>query len=180
MRITKEDSIVLVVDYQERLMPVMYQAEDMVADSMKLIAGLKALEIPFIATRQYPKGLGDFIPEIKEALGQYTPMDKTAFSVCGDAAIMQAIQAAGKKNVILCGVEAHICLLQSAIDLQAAGYQPVLVCDCVTSRKQSDLNIAIMRAKQEGVLLTTYEALLYEMLAKAGGDAFKAISKIVK
>lgn len=180
MRITPENTFALIVDLQERMMPAIHEQERVVARTALLIEGLKALHIPMLVPRQYPKGLGDTVAPIREAVGEHSPMDKISFSVCRDENAMARIQALGRKHVIVCGVEAHICVLQSVIDLCAKGFQPFLVCDCLGSRSPIDREFAIQRAKQEGALLTTAEAILFELLGEAGSDTFRAISKLVK
>ncbi len=180
MKLRKEDTMVLVVDYQEKLMPAMHNKDAFIPRSCMLLKGLKAMNIPAIASEQYPKGLGSTVPEIKEALGVVPYLPKTTFSCMDDAGIRAAIEASGCKNVLICGAEAHICVLQTAMDLIEAGKIPVLVEDCLGSRFAHDKEIGLLRAQQEGVLVTTAEAVLFELLEKASGAEFKTISKLVK
>lgn len=179
MRIRKEDTSCLVIDYQERLMPVMADREELIANSARLLKGLKILEIPMAITGQYTKGLGLNVKEIFEAAGTEEYFDKMTFSSYELPEVQDAVKSRGK-NVILCGIEAHVCVLQTAIDLKDAGYQPILVTDCISSRKKSDKEVAFIRAQQEGILLTTSEAILFELTRAAGPDTFKQISKLVK
>ena len=180
MKLKSEDTMVLVVDYQEKLMPAMHNKDAFIPRSCMLLKGLKALDIQAIASEQYPKGLGSTVPEIKEALGIVPYLPKTTFSCMDDAGLRAAIDATGCKNVLICGAEAHICVLQTAMDLLAAGKTPILVEDCLGSRFARDMEIGLIRAQQEGVLITTAEAVLFELLGKASGAAFKTISKLVK
>lgn len=180
MRIKAEDTMALIVDYQESLMKVMYQAEELEKNASTLIKGLKILDIPMIITQQYTKGLGNSVASVYEAAETEDYMDKLTFSCYKDEQIKAAVDNSGKKNVIICGIETHICVLQTCIDLKAAGYQPILVTDCISSRKKSDKETGIQRAIQEGVLVTCYESILFELLEKAGGDTFKKISKLIK
>lgn len=120
------------------------------------------------------------IPSLFEAAGEEKYFDKITFSCMDDEAIRNAVEAGGKKNVIVCGIESHICVLQTCIDLKEAGYTPILVVDCMSSRKESDKEIAILRAQQEGILLTTTEAILFELTRKAGNPTFKEISRLIK
>ena len=133
-----------------------------------------------IVTQQYTKGIGNTIPEIAECLGDFTAYDKNTFSICKNEEIYAAVKALGKKNILISGVEAHICVLQTAIDLKAAGYQPVIVADCVSSRKELDKELGLKRAEQEGILITSKEAILFELTRKAGGPVFKQISALIK
>lgn len=180
MRLFTQDALVMAVDIQERLMPAIYKADKMIARSAILLQGMQALGVPVVVTRQYPKGLGDTVPEIIAVTQDVQPLDKITFSCYDDAAIQEAITATGKRTIILCGAEAHICLLQTAIDLQSAGYQAVIVQDAVSSRNKSDKKVALRRATQEGIIVTTTESILFELCRAAGTDAFKTISRLIK
>ena len=166
MRIKAEDTFAIVIDYQEKILPAMSGQEELLRKSQILLGGLKALEVPMILTTQYAMGVTEAI-------------DKNTFSVYDNESVRQAIPH-GKKNVILCGIEAHICVLQSLMDLQAAGYQTILVADCVASRSDRDLAFAYERAKQEGAIITSAEAILYELAGSSKHPAFKTISALVK
>ena len=183
MRIEKHQTVALFIDIQERLIPAMDEGETVVRRNVMLLEGLKVLGIPAVFLRQYPKGLGDIVPELREIAGDYVPFDKLAYSAMKDeiiAAEFDRLRQSGIKNVIVTGVESHVCVLQSCIDLAEAGFQPVLVTDCVTSRSAYDKKIALKRAVQESVLLTTAESILFELCVVAGTDEFKAISRLVK
>ena len=164
MRILAENTSCIVIDYQEKILPAMSGREELVANSAAL---LKA------------KGLGNNIPEICEAIGSDVAYDKTTFSAYETEAVYEAMDKE-RKNVLICGIEAHICVLQTAIDLKAAGYQPVIVADCVSSRKELDKELGLKRAEQEGILITSKEAILFELTRKAGGPVFKQISALIK
>lgn len=181
MRITKENTVAVCVDIQSRLFPFMQDAYELQKRTVNLITGLKELNIPIIVTEQYVKGLGETIPQVQKALGEiYKPIEKAAFSVADDDVILKEIKNTNKTNIILFGIEAHVCLLQSAVDLKQKGYNVVLVQDCVSSRNQNDKDIAIQRMYSENIFVTTYESILFELLRYSGTDEFKAISKIVK
>ena len=183
MRISKENTVALFVDIQERLIPVMNQGEEAVARAVILLKGLNVLNVPIVILRQYPKGLGDTVSPLKEAMGEHTPFDKLSYSAMRDEAIraeFARLIECGIRNVLVCGVESHVCVLQSCIDLVAEGFQVLMVADAVTSRNPYDKEIALCRARQEGVLLTTVEAALFELCVVAGTEEFKGISKLVK
>ncbi|WP_430931472.1 hydrolase [Saccharicrinis sp. 156] len=181
MRIRKEDTIAICVDIQERLFPHIHEHEQLKKNTEILVEGLKTLEIPMMVTEQYKKGLGETIAGIKEKVEGCPSFEKTAFSCCDDAPFMHKMEEGShKRYVILFGIEAHICLLQTAIDLKERGFQPVIVEDCVGSRNPKNKSIAINRMLQEGVTVTSYESLLFELCRFAGSDSFKAISKLVK
>lgn len=179
MKMTKGDTVAIVIDYQEKLVPAMANHEELINKSKMMLGGLCALEIPLIATTQYAKGLGDTIPEIAQLLENAPIFDKSSFSVM-DSPEVKATIPRGTKHIIVCGMETHICVLQSIMDLQNAGYQTYLVADCVSSRSESDKAFALVRAEQEGAKITTAEAVLYELLQGAKHPAFKTISALVK
>lgn len=176
MRIIREEAAAVVIDYQEKLVPAMHKKEELIRNSQILLKGLKILGVPMCVTQQYTKGLGMTVSEIQEAVGTKAYMDKISFST----ADVIAEQIQGKKYVILCGIEAHICVLQTLIDLKAKGYVPVLVEDCISSRKKNDKKMAIKRAIQEGAIVTTHEAVLFELLKEAGTEESKAIQRLIK
>lgn len=180
MKAKAADTMALVIDYQERLMPSIEGQADLAVRSAILLQGLKALEVPMIITQQYTKGLGMSAPFVYDSAGSREYMEKTTFSCLGDEKINHQVKAVGRKNVIVCGVEAHICVLQTCLDLKEQGYHPMLVVDCIGSRKRSDYDTAITRAVQEGITITTYESVLFELLQQAGGTTFKKISNLIK
>ena len=176
MRIEREHTAAIVVDYQEKLVPVMYDTDKLIRNSCILLEGLNILEVPMVITQQYTKGLGMTVEQIIKAAGTTEYIDKisfTAFDCVKD-------KISSKKYVIVCGIESHICVLQTVIDLKAAGFVPVLVADCISSRKESDKRVAIERARQEGAIVTTYESLLFELLKVAGTETSKKIQKLIR
>jgi len=180
MKILTENTIAIGIDYQERLIPAINENMAVIRNACILFSGLKLLHVPVIISRQYPKGLGDTVAEIREVTDNATVLDKTSFSCYGDTGIRQALEGSGRKTVILGGTEAHVCVLQTAVDLLAASYQVVYVTDCVGSRKAEDKKYGLKRAGQEGALLVTYEQILFELLGGSTAPAFKDISKLVK
>jgi hypothetical protein len=180
MRIIKENTLGLFIDIQEKLFPHILEKNSLEINLIKLAAGLKILEIPFLITEQYPKGLGITVSLLKIALGEPAAIEKMAFSCCDEPKFINLLKTSGKKIIILCGIEAHVCVLQTTIDLLHIGYQPVIIEDCVSSRKLSDKQIAIERMRQEGAEITSLESVLFELTRYSGTDTFKAISKLVK
>lgn len=180
MRIHTENTVAMVIDYQEKLVPAMSAKESLLKKSAILLSGLRALGIPMIVTTQYAKGLGDTVPQICEAIGKEAVIiDKNTFSALENDEVKQALPAT-TKNIIVCGMEAHICVLQTVIDLQEAGYQTFLPADCIASRDETDKAFSLVRAEQEGAKITTAEAMLYELLQSSKHPAFKTISGLVK
>jgi len=180
MRILRENTLGLFIDIQEKLFPHIQEKEQLEQNLNRLATGLKLLEIPLLVTEQYTNGLGFTIPTVNAALGDYSAIEKMTFSCCEAPQFINALRATGKKNVILCGIESHICVLQTAIDLLQAGYQPVVIEDCVASRKLSDKHTAIERMRQEGAIISSLESVLFELTRSSGTETFKAISKLLK
>lgn len=180
MRMNAEETMAVVIDYQTKLMPAIFENEKLIEKSAILLKGLKELEIPMVISQQYTKGLGETVEPIAEALGEFTAYDKKTFSLYKTEELKKAIDSCGRKNVIVCGAEAHICVLQTVIDLAEAGYNVFLVEDCIGSRKPNDKKMALKRAEKEGAFITTYEGVLYELTVGAENPHFKAISKITK
>lgn len=180
MRVIKENTISLLIDVQERLFPHIHEHEPLKKNMEILLAGLKTLNVPVIVTEQYKKGLGETIDDIEELVEQYPHEEKVAFSCCDEPEVIEKIEISTKRFVIIAGIESHICVLQTAIDLKERGFNPVVVEDCVGSRTAENKRIAMHRLRQEGVIVTSYESILFELCRKAGTDAFKTISKLVK
>lgn len=178
MRIERDNAILLVVDVQEKLFPHMEDKEGLAQKTLTLLKGLQALEVPMLTARQYPKGLGDTIAILQPYFSEY--FDKTTFSCCGNASLLERIRALGRKSIIISGIEAHICVLQTVIDLKTHGFLPVVVTDAVSSRHHADYETALKRMEQEGAVLTTTESILFELCCQAGTNAFKTISQLVK
>jgi nicotinamidase-related amidase len=180
MRIHADTVVAVAVDYQERLIPAMHEPSELLRFSRILLAGLKELKVPVIVSRQYPKGLGDTVPEIKEVTADAVPCEKMTFSCRGSEEFRVALQNVHRKNVILCGVEAHVCVLQTALDLAAEGYGVLVAADCTASRRKYDAETALRRAEREGVLIVTCEQILFELLESATAPAFKSISALLR
>ncbi len=183
MELRQNNCCALVIDYQERLVPAMDRKDELIENSVKLLKGLSMLEIPMLVTEQYPKGLGATVAEIKEAFGDAPVYAKTAFSALGSDEVMEALdklKSEGREYVLICGIEGHVCVMQSALDLIKKGFKPVFVTDCITSRRCSDYMAAIVRAEREGVQFVTTEMALFELIGGKEHPHFKAISALVK
>jgi nicotinamidase-related amidase len=181
MRLKKEECCAVIIDIQYRLFPHIYDFEQIELNCARLIEGLNILNLPLLFTEQYPKGLGPTISSLRGLIKTDTkPIIKSDFSCCGEPDFMEAVESTGRKNVIIAGIEAHVCVLQTVIDLIESGYQPVLVGNCVSSRKRVDRDFAIERMRGEGAIVTTYESLLFELLETSKSEEFKGISNLVK
>lgn len=145
-----------------------------------LISGLQELQIPGIVTQQYTKGLGATLPELSALIPDFTYIEKKDFSCCDEQAVMDQLREKSAKNVILLGIEAHVCVMQTAVDLKTAGFNPVVIMDCVTSRDSKNVEWVKERFRYENIMMTTYESMLFELTRSAGAPEFKIISKLVK
>ena len=174
------NTVLVAIDFQERLFPVMHDKEKLLRQVVKLIQGARVLEIPVILTEQYPKGLGPTLPEIAGLLPDVKPIEKTCFSCCDAESFNSALEATNRKQVLICGIEAHICVYQTAVALSQADYEVQVVADCVSSRDPENKMVSLFKMGFTGITPTTMETALFELLKIASGDKFKQISNIVK
>jgi len=180
MRIKRELCAGLAIDIQERLFPHMHQKEEVLRKSLILMEGLKILNVPLFLTEQYPRGLGPTLKAVTDAMGTVTPIEKTAFSCCDEPEYLKVLENSGRNTLIIFGIEAHVCVMQTVVDLIESGYSAVVVEDCVSSRNREDLRIAILRMRSEGAVISTCESILFELARVSGTEEFKAISRLVK
>jgi nicotinamidase-related amidase len=180
MRIKKENTIGVVIDIQSRLYPFIQDHELLTGKNKILIEGLRILKIPIVVTQQYTQGLGETIPEIAAVLGDYKHIEKKAFSCCDEPRFNEDLALSSKMYVVVTGIEAHVCVMQTVTDLIGQGYIPVVVEDCIGSRNPNDKNMAVERMRQSGAIITTYESILFELLKYSGTDQFREISRLVK
>jgi nicotinamidase-related amidase len=180
MRILKEESTAVIIDIQEKLLPYIHDGENILQNCFKLVEGLQILAIPIMITQQYTRGLGLTVPSLIQKFPEFSYIEKISFSCFEEPAFAEQVLRLAKPNIILCGIESHVCVLQTCIDLLDAGLRPVVVEDCVSSRKPNDKRFAIERMRQEGARITTMESLLFELTRCAGNESFKRISGIVK
>lgn len=176
----QSDPALMVIDIQGKLAELMWEKENTYKNAGILIQGLQALEIPIIWTEQVPEKLGSTIPQIAELLEGLTPMPKSSFSCCGDQAIMETIQDTGRDTILLCGIETHVCVYQTCMDLLDSGYAVEVIADAVSSRSPINRQIALEEMRDIGAAITSTETVLFELLRVAGGDVFRKISKLVK
>lgn len=179
MSISLDNVMALAIDFQEKLVSAMHEKENLIKRTEILLNGLSELNVDIVTSQQYTKGLGMTIPELTAIIGDKY-FDKRAFSCYKDADILQRIKEIGKKYIIICGIEAHICVLQTCLDLAEAGFVPVLVTDCTSSRKQSDMNNALLRMAKTDTLFTTSESILFELMGSASHPSFRTISNLIK
>ena len=179
-RLRKEDTVLVAIDFQEKLLPAMQGAAEVEKNANILINGVKAFGIERIATTQYAKGLGQTVPEIAEALGECQIIDKSTFSCLGNEEFKSTLEATGKKSFIIACIESHICVEQTVLDLVAGGFDVFVAADAVDSRNVRNRDISIERMAAAGAVITSTESILYDLLGGAKAPEFKVISKLVK
>lgn len=178
-RLTPQNTAIVVVDVQEKLMNVIPRRAETIAGIQKLVGAAKALDIPTLVTLQYVKGLGPLVPELAEVTVGMLTFEKLAFSCCGSVEFMRAIKDLRRQRIILCGVESHVCVQQTAIDLMKDYF--VYVCaDAVCSRRDTDYAVAMERLRDCGAVITTVESAVFELLREAGTEQFKQCLPLFK
>lgn len=184
MLLTAARSHLIVVDIQERLMPAIHEGERVARNARTLLAAAARLHVPIMVTEQYPRGLGHTVAEVADHLPETARRyEKIHFSAASEPNVMETVSrvaAEGRDQLVICGCEAHVCVLQTALGLREAGYPVFLVGDAISSRAPHSLETAKARAVQEGCRLVTTEMVVFEWLAKAGTDEFRAVSALIK
>jgi nicotinamidase-related amidase len=184
MLLSAARSQLIAVDMQERLLPAILDADRVVHHAGILLQAADRLGVPVTITEQYPKGLGQTVPAVADRAGtDAKTLEKTAFSAAGEPSIadrFQALRAEGRDQAVLCGTEAHICVLQSALGLKRAGFEVFVVGDAVSSRSGHSVSAACARLLHAGCHWVTTEMVLFEWLERAGTDTFRALSALIK
>jgi nicotinamidase-related amidase len=175
-----QSSALLIIDLQERILPVTSNYQRVVDKTIILIKGFKELNLPIFYTEQYPKGLGPTVRSIANELGDLKPFNKMSFSCSGAENLFEELQNKKLSQIVVCGIEAHVCVQQTVLDLIENGFQVNLVANATSSRTDIDYNIAIERMRYYKAEISTTESVLFELLNVCGTPHFKAISKIVK
>ncbi len=177
----RRSTALVLMDVQEKILPAMHDPARVLRRACLLAHGATALGAPVIVTEQYPRGLGPTAPELREALPEgVAPLAKTAFSAAQAPGFLEALGATGAAQVLLAGIETHICVLQTALDLVIRGYQVHLAADACGSRDPDNHENALRRLQAAGAIVTNCESALFEMLGKAEGAEFKEISRLVR
>jgi len=175
----KGDIALIVVDVQEKFRPAIFEFPRVIENCSKLVEAFKALKMPILHTEQYPKGLGKTVSEL-DKLFKEKPLEKTEFSCFGNAVFRKRLEDLDMHELVICGIEAHVCVLQTALDAIRLGYEVFLVEDAISSRKKTDWKTAVKRAQQSGAYRASTEMVIFQLLEKAGTEEFKEIQKIVK
>jgi len=179
----RDMSVGLVIDVQGKLARITHESEAIIGSITRLIRGLKVLEVPIVLTEQYPEGLGATVPEISGQLGSYLEDNmfvKRTFSCCGEEGFVEHMKQLGRRQVVVSGIEAHVCVYQTVCDLIDTGFDVTVVADCVSSRSEFDRTIALERMRDEGAKLSSVEMVLFELQREAQGPRFKELLNVVK
>jgi nicotinamidase-related amidase len=181
MLIDNKSTVLLIVDFQVKLAKVMdsQKIQEITLNTSKLIKGFTALNVPILYTQQYSKGLGDTLPELKNQL-PFLHIEKTSFSCFGEPSFVETLKNLNKKHTIVCGMETHICVLQTALDLIFNNYIVTVVSDGTTSRSLKNHEEALRHLSLKGVNILPYESILFMLLKDAKNPMFKEISKLIK
>jgi len=177
--LSRESSALLVVDVQEKLLPAIESADRVVAKSKQLIEAATILGVPFLVSEQYPKGLGHTVGDLDVSKANIVE-EKSMFSCRECEQIMSFLRSNAIQTVLLCGIEAHVCVAQTAFDLMASGFNVQIAVDAVGSRNSTDRETAIARLNLHGVASTTAEAAIFEWCETSSAAEFKQISQLVK
>ena len=181
-QVEREKVIFVMIDAQEGLAKAMDTeiARQVLRNLKILIAFAKDLGIPVVLTEQYPRGLGSTVSEIRHELASVSPIEKVAFSCCGARGFNERLNRLGRKQILVAGMEAHVCVLQTAGDLIQAGYEVHVVADAVCSRKKLDWETGLRWMEKRGAMISTTEIVAFQLLREAGTEEFKRLSKLVK
>jgi nicotinamidase-related amidase len=174
------DTALAIIDVQGRLASIVHEKEELLRNLQILIGGAKALELPILWLEQYPKGLGPTVSEVADLLPGQKPLEKLCFSACGQEHFPEKLRESGRRQVLIAGIETHVCVYQTTRDLLDRGYHVEVVADAVSSRQPENKRIALARIRDEGAAVTSVEMALFELLRTAEAAQFKEIARLVK
>ncbi|KEF36750.1 nicotinamidase-like amidase [Schinkia azotoformans MEV2011] len=178
--LNKENTVFVLVDVQGKLAKMVQDSEQMIANLKNLIQGLRILDVPIVWLEQYPEGLGPTNEELTVHLAGMEPISKITFSACKNPEFMEAIEKTGRKQILIAGIETHICVYQTATGLKDLGYEVEVVADAVSSRTTLNKEIGLEKMKSAGIRWTSVEMALYELMETAEGEQFKQVLKLLK
>lgn len=175
----KEDTILVIIDIQERLVPVMSEKDSVIKNTNILISTANTMDIPVLLTQQYTKGLGETVAELNENLEQVERIEKNTFTACIDNT-MDFLKNSNRKTIIISGMEAHVCVFQTVRDLLNHGYKVFVAADAVCSRTKENYDNGIEIMRDMGAVISNTETILFDLLKKSGTDEFRKLSKLIK
>ncbi len=180
MELERNNTALVVIDVQGKLAQLMHNKEELFANLKRMIEGAKVLGLPILWTEQYPEGLGPTVPEIAELMPDLKPLVKDTFSCYGDPNFVSALEATGRRQLLITGIETHVCVYQTAGHLLEKGLQVEIVYDAVSSRTEQNKRLGLERMQAKGAGVVSTEMCLFELLRVARGEQFKQILKVVK
>lgn len=178
-RMNPDDTVLLVVDLQDKLLPAIHEADACVEQCRRMIEAAKVLGVPLLVTEQYPSGLGATCAVLRDALGGAETFEKTAFSSCVEPLVARLRELA-RPNVVVVGIETHVCVQQTVLDVLRLGYTAYVCADAVGSRRPLDRDMAVARMRQAGAIITTIESVIFELTGEAATETFRRVLRIVK
>ncbi|WP_067520943.1 hydrolase [Endozoicomonas ascidiicola] len=178
--LTTDNTLLVIVDVQGKLATLMHDNEALFKNLQALAKGSVLLDIPILWLEQLPEKLGSTIPELQDILSDLTPIEKSSFSGCGAQGFTSALKASGRQKILLAGIEAHICVYQTAADLLLQGYEVEVVVDAVSSRTLQSKDVALDKMSALGADLTTVEMALFELMETAEAPQFREIARLIK
>jgi nicotinamidase-related amidase len=180
-QLSRDSAALAVIDMQEAFRPVMPDFGEVASRIAQAVEGARLLEVPVIVTEQYPKGLKHTAEEITARLPiELKPIEKSCFSSCGAEDFIAQLMRRNVRQILVCGIEAHICVLQTSLDLLVRGFEVFLLADCITSRRPENKQAALARLTQAGAVHSTLEMALFEMIGGADAPQFKAIQNLIR
>jgi len=175
-----DNTVLVVIDIQGKLWNVMHEKEALLTNARRLIQGMQVLGVPIILTEQNPQGLGPTLPELTQLMPGINPIPKFNFSCCQDQNFQRAVESSKRKQILISGIEAHICVYQTTLELLISGYEVQVVADAVSSRVSGNKDVALTRLQSEGAKLTVAEMAIFELLQTAASPRFKEILRVIK
>jgi len=179
-RLSADDSVLVIVDVQERLAAAMRQRDSVITNTLPLLEIARIKGMPVLLSEQYPKGLGPTVPELEGAAGGDGAVQKITFSCMGTGEFEKRLEQFGRKKVVLAGMETHVCVLMTAIDMLEHDFHVHVVADAVCSRTEENRLLALENLRDAGAVITNTETVLFQLLEKAGTEEFRIISKRIK
>ncbi len=178
--LSRDSSVLVVIDVQENLLPHIHEHDRLLRRLDLLLAAVRTMGIPVVLTEQYPRGLGPTVEKVRQAIPGCDPLSKMEFSCASGPGFADRLAVLKRTQIVLVGIEAHVCVAQSALELAGQGQHVYVVADATGSRRPFDAETAMRRLQSSGVVVTTAEAVVFEWLRRAGGEEFKALQQKIK
>lgn len=178
--LNQENTGLVIVDVQGKLASIVHESETLLKNLQILIQGCQILNLPIVWIEQNPQGLGPTAPELRDLLKSYQPLEKYTFNACDNSSFVKAITESNAQQWLVCGIEAHICLYQTALGLLSKGYEVEVVTDCISSRSKTNIDLALKKLQDNGASLTSVEMCLYELVKDARKEEFKRLLPLIK